>query len=83
MTALCTHNFACTNVYAKSYYKHKNQCSQILNLLSPVSSITNSINGLMGDQILNPKNIAVKRLQEENEKLHDKCKRLEKRVVFF
>ena len=37
----------------------------------------------MGDQILNPKNIAIKRLQEENEKLHDKCKRLEKRVCFF
>ena len=37
----------------------------------------------MGDQILNPKNIAIKRLQEENEKLHDKCKRLEKRVFFF
>ena len=35
VTILCTHNFACTNMHAKKIYVHKNQCMQILNLLSP------------------------------------------------
>ena len=36
VTVLCTHNFACTNVLAKPFYKHENQCMQIFNLLNPV-----------------------------------------------
>ena len=47
-----------------------------------ISSITNSINGL-SDEILNLKNIVIKRSQEENEKLHDKYKKLGKRVIFL
>ena len=47
-----------------------------------ISSITNSINGL-SDEILNLKNIVIKRLQEENEKLHDKYNKLGKRVIFL
>ena len=47
-----------------------------------ISSITNSINGL-SDEILNLKNIVIKRLQEENEKLHDKYNKLGKRVLFL
>ena len=47
-----------------------------------ISSITNSINGL-SDEILNLKNIVIKRLQEENEKLHDNYNKLGKRVIFL
>ena len=47
-----------------------------------ISSITNSINGL-SDEILNLKNIVIKRLREENEKLHDKYNKLGKRVLFL
>ena len=36
VTVLCTPNFACTNVRAKPFYVHENQCTQILNLSSPV-----------------------------------------------
>ena len=36
VTALCTRDFACTNVRAKPFYVHKNQCTQILNFSSPV-----------------------------------------------
>ena len=32
------------------------------------------------DEILNLKNILIKRLQEENEKLHHKCNKLEKSI---
>ena len=35
-TVLCTRNFACANVCTKPFYVHKNQCMQILNLLSSV-----------------------------------------------
>ena len=35
VTVLCTNNFACTNVCAKPFYVHKNQCMQILNVSSP------------------------------------------------
>ena len=35
-TVLCTHNFACTNVHEEPFYVYKNQCTQILNLPSPV-----------------------------------------------
>ena len=38
MTVLCTHNFACMNVCTKPFHMHENQCTQILNLLSPDSS---------------------------------------------
>ena len=34
VTVLCMHNFACTNMCAKPFYVHENQCTQILNLLS-------------------------------------------------
>ena len=47
-----------------------------------ISSITNNINGL-SDEILNLKNIVIKRLREENEKLHDKYNKLGKRVLFL
>ena len=33
---LYTRNFACINVRAKPFYVHENQCTQILNLWSPV-----------------------------------------------
>ena len=36
ITTLCTHNFVYTFVHAKPFYMHKNQCTQILNLSSPV-----------------------------------------------
>lgn len=45
-----------------------------------VISITKSISDLR-DEILNLKNIVIKRLQEQNEKLNNKCNRLEKRFV--
>ena len=35
VTALRTRNFACTNVRAKPFYVHENQCTQIPNLSSP------------------------------------------------
>ena len=35
VTVLCTHNFVCTNVRAKPFYVHENQCTQISNLSSP------------------------------------------------
>ena len=38
VTALCTHNFACTIKHTKPFYAHKNQCIQILNLLRPVTN---------------------------------------------
>ena len=47
-----------------------------------ISSITNNINGF-SDEILNLKNIVIKRLREENEKLHDKYNKLGKRVLFL
>lgn len=47
-----------------------------------VISITKSINDLR-DEILNLKNIVIKRLQEQNEKLNNKCNRLEKRFIFL
>ena len=39
VTALCTCNFVCTNMHAKPFYVHENQCRQILNLSSPVRMI--------------------------------------------
>ena len=36
VTVLCTGNIACTTMHAELFYMHKNQCTQILNLLSPV-----------------------------------------------
>ena len=33
------------------------------------------------NEILNLKNILIKRLQEENEKLHHKCNKLEKSII--
>ena len=47
-----------------------------------VISITKSINDLR-DEIFNLKNIVIKRLQEQNEKLNNKCNRLEKRFIFL
>ena len=41
VTFLCTRNFACTNVCAKPFYVHENQCTQILNLSSPEHVICN------------------------------------------
>ena len=38
MTVLYTCNFVCMNVHTKQFYMHKNQCTQILNLLNPVSA---------------------------------------------
>ena len=40
MTFLYTHNFACTDMHAKPFHVHENQCTQILNLLSPVRNIS-------------------------------------------
>ena len=40
MTVLITRNL-CTFVHAKSFYVHKNQCMEILNLSSPVQTIEN------------------------------------------
>ena len=34
VTVLCTHNYACTNVRAKQFYVHENQCMQISDLSS-------------------------------------------------
>ena len=34
ITVLCTHDFPCMNVCTEPFYVHKNQCMQILNLLS-------------------------------------------------
>ena len=36
VNVLYIHNFPCTNMHAKPFYVHENQCMQILNLLSPV-----------------------------------------------
>ena len=36
VTVLCTGNCACMNVHAEPFYVHENQCTQILNLSSPV-----------------------------------------------
>ena len=36
VTFLCTHNLLSRNVHLKPFYVHKNQFTQILNLLSPV-----------------------------------------------
>ena len=36
VTVLCTRNSACTNVRAEPFYGHENQCTQILELSSPV-----------------------------------------------
>ena len=49
---------------------------------SIVISITKSINELR-DETLSLKNIVIKRLQEQNEKLNDKYNRLEKRFIFL
>ena len=38
MTVLYTCNFVCMNMHAKQFNMHENQCTQILNLLSPVSA---------------------------------------------
>ena len=35
VTVLGTYNYACTNVRAKPFYVHENQCTQILNLSNP------------------------------------------------
>ena len=35
VTVLCAHNFACPNVHTKPFYRHKNECIQILNLSCP------------------------------------------------
>ena len=35
ITTLCTHNFLCKNVHSEPFYVHGNQCTQILNMLSP------------------------------------------------
>ena len=45
-----------------------------------INSINNNISGLR-DEILNLKDVAIKRLQEENEKLHNKCNKLAGKVV--
>ena len=37
VTVLRTYNFAFTNVHAKPFYVHENQCTQISNLSSPSS----------------------------------------------
>ena len=47
-----------------------------------VISITKSISDLR-DEILKLRNIVIKRLQEQNEKLNDKCNWLEKRFIFL
>ena len=36
VTVLNTRSFVSTNVYAKPFYMHENQCTQILSLLSPL-----------------------------------------------
>ena len=33
LTVLCTHNCACMKVHGTPFYVHKNQCTQISNLL--------------------------------------------------
>ena len=38
VTVLSTYNFACMNKYAKPFYMHENQCTQISNLSSPEKS---------------------------------------------
>ena len=35
VTVLCAHNFACPNVHTKPFYRHENECIQILNLSRP------------------------------------------------
>ena len=40
VTFSCTRNFACTNVREEPRYVHENQCTQILNLSSPVGYAT-------------------------------------------
>ena len=37
ITVLCTCSFACTKVRAEPFHVHENQCTQILNLSSPVT----------------------------------------------
>ena len=46
------------------------------------ANIINNINSLK-DEIVSLKDTVIKRLQEENERLGDKCQQLEKRVVLI
>ena len=46
------------------------------------ANIINNINSL-NDEIISLKDTAIKRLQEENERLHIKCQQLENRVAFI
>ena len=46
------------------------------------ANIINNINSLK-DEIISLKETVIKRLQEENERLSDKCKQLENRVAFI
>ena len=49
VTVFCTHNVVCTNVRAKPFQVHENQCTQILNLLSPVQGLNGTPSALLKD----------------------------------